>query len=180
MNCRNAANMSTNIPLRRITINNNSGTTQSYALFAAEPAIDPPLETSANLRNDFILAFRGLSGHGGQALLAMPYEELNGVCGTRAHELLNDGVQVEVLNYKPIRLGYVKSAGQVVPGTTCDVTAANGSLKFDVDQALPSLGASGAFCIRTKPDFSYKEARVGMCRFDDSSVRATAYTHISL
>ena len=101
--------MSTNIPLRRITINNNSGTTKSYALFAAEPAIDPPLEASANLRNDFILAFRGLSGHGGQALLAMPYEELNAVCGTRAHELLNDGVQVEVLNYKPIPLGYVKS-----------------------------------------------------------------------
>ena len=146
--------------LLTITITNNSGIQQSYALFAGEPTIQPSVKP---IHNDIITVFKGVAGGGGgQAFFTIPHAQLYAICGTSNRDAIEDGVQLEIVDKQLITLGHTTDEGKLVAGTTCNVSVENGTPVFNRHAAVGPLGNPGCFCIRTSTDFSYKEAKVGM------------------
>ena len=138
-----------------VTITNRSGSVQSYVLFAETPAVTP---RPAQLQTNIMVALRGVAGTGGQAYFSMPRDRLFAICGTSNSDGLVDDIQFEVLDKTAATLGAQTRDGGLVPGTTCEVVANGAAPMFAANQTAPALGELGAFCIRTKKDFSYPAA----------------------
>ncbi|RMZ71712.1 hypothetical protein GMOD_00006855 [Pyrenophora seminiperda CCB06] len=144
--------------LYTITITNNSGVLQSYALFAAAPSITP--ETKP-IHNDIITVFKNVSGNGGQVFFTMPIAQLHAICGTIQRDGLQNGVQTEIIDKERVQLGRVTDDSKMVPGSTCSVEVQKGSLIFSRRTAGNGVGEPEAFCVCTGTDFAYTEARSG-------------------
>lgn len=149
-----------------ITITNFSGETQSYAIFANVPTVTPNVK---EINNDVITVFRGVaSGGGGKAFFSMPKSQLCAICGASNRDGSAAGLQSEVMDHKPIKLGLKTDEGKVVPGTTCEIVIVQGSPSFSQRQTMASLGNTGSFCIQTKGDFTYREAKISEFLFFSS------------
>lgn len=144
--------------LLSITITNNSGVLQSYALFTGEPTVTPEVSP---IYNDIITTFKGVSGNGGQAFFTMPSAQLHAICGTIHRDAIEEGVQTEIVDKQSVTLGHVTDEGKLIPGSTCSVEVQKGSMVFSRTAAVTMLGNPGCFCIRTATDFAYTEAKQG-------------------
>jgi hypothetical protein len=143
--------------LCHLSILNKSGTTQSYAVFAGAPVITPQVTP---IYNDFVASFRGVS-NGGHAIFTMRLDNLHAICGTRNYDISTDGVQIEVVDHRPIILGKTDHEGRLTAGSTCAISVKDGSPQFDSRQPLPGLGDKDTFCMRTKTDFTFQDAEAG-------------------
>ncbi|KAI5201224.1 hypothetical protein E4T42_08722 [Aureobasidium subglaciale] len=143
---------------RSITITNASGSTQSYALYAAPPNITP---TVSDINTNAILVLRGVACTSGQAYFTIPKTPLYAVCGTSYGGESTVETQVEVLDTRPIQIGQKKDDGVLVAGTTLELLIRKGTPTFAPKADVPSSGDEGCFCIRTSNEFTHSEARAG-------------------
>jgi hypothetical protein len=143
---------------RTITITNTSGSTQSYALFAAAPAVTPAVST---ISNNIILVLRGVASSSGQAYFTLPKEPLYAVCGIIYGGESTVESQVEVLDSRPIETGRMSDDGVAVAGTTLEMILRKGTPNFANRPDIQPTGKQDCFCIRTSSEFTHSEARAG-------------------
>jgi hypothetical protein len=134
------------------TIVNQSGVSQSYAIFCKEPAVNPPAH---GLVSHAVLVAHGVASGSGTAFLTLPRTELYALCGINCKDAT---VQVRVLDRRPVSLG-TGSSHTLRHGTTCvtQVTSATPSFALWGGPA-DDRGEVGAFCIETGADFTYEQA----------------------
>ncbi|KAL3450342.1 hypothetical protein BJX65DRAFT_305184 [Aspergillus insuetus] len=134
------------------TIVNQSGVSQSYAIFCKEPAVNPPAH---GLVSHAVLVAHGVASGSGTAFLTLPRTELYALCGLNYKEA---SVQIRVLDRRPVSLG-TSSSHTLDHGTTCvtQVTSATPSFALWGGPA-DDRGEVGAFCIETGADFTYEQA----------------------
>lgn len=134
------------------TIVNQSGVSQSYAIFCKEPAVHPPAH---GLVSHAVLVAHGVASGSGTAFLALPRTELYALCGTN----YKDGsVQVRVLDRRQVSLG-TGSSDTLRHGTTCVTQVTSATPSFDLwGGPADDRGEVGAFCIETGADFTYEQA----------------------
>ncbi|KAG2414749.1 hypothetical protein HFD88_003941 [Aspergillus terreus] len=134
------------------TIVNQSGVSQSYAIFCKEPAVHPPAH---GLVSHAVLVAHGVASGSGTAFLALPRTELYALCGTN----YKDGsVQVRVLDRRQVSLG-IGSSDTLRHGTTCVTQVTSATPSFDLwGGPADDRGEVGAFCIETGADFTYEQA----------------------
>ncbi|KAM6509989.1 hypothetical protein FALCPG4_017622 [Fusarium falciforme] len=143
---------------RTITITNTSGSTQSYALFAAAPAVTPAV---SSISNNIILVLRGVASSSGQAYFTLPKEPLYAVCGIIYGGESTVESQVEVLDSRPIETGRMSDDGVPVAGTTLELILRKGTPNFANRPDIQPTGKQDCFCIRTSSEFTHSEARAG-------------------
>ena len=136
------------------TVENMSGITQNYAIFAGEPEIKPKVH---DLRNDIFTSFQGVASHGGRAYFTMPRYQLSAICGTYIRSSVESGIQIEIVDHMSITLGSTSARGTVRPGTTCGVVIEDGSPVF-AKHTISDGGNAKCFCVQTGADFTYQEA----------------------
>ena len=141
-----------------VTIKNNSGSTQTYVVFAEPPTIEPAPE---KIQTNVMFSLRGVAGDGGQAYFTLPSNGLHALCGTSDGAAKEELVQFEVLDSQPVKPGMQTDNGKIQPGTTCEVMVSEGTPRFVDEHIVPALGGEGTFCLRTRRDFTYKEAAAG-------------------
>ncbi|KAI8627447.1 hypothetical protein F5Y19DRAFT_465904 [Xylariaceae sp. FL1651] len=143
---------------RSITITNVSGSTQSYALFAALPVVTPAV---SDMENNIILVLRGVASMSGQAYFTIPKAPMYAICGTSYGGETTVETRVEVLDTRPVQPGLRGDDGVLVPGTTLELILRKGTPNFANKVDTPPSGDEGCFCIRTCSEFTHSEARAG-------------------
>jgi hypothetical protein len=141
-----------------VTIKNNSGYAQTYIVFAEPPNITPAPE---NIQTNVMFSLRGVAGDGRQAYFTLPVKGLHALCGTSDGSAKDELVQFEVVDNVRVNLETQVDEGKLLPGTTCEVMVSDGTPRFTENQISTALGMEGAFCVKTRRDFTYKEAVAG-------------------
>lgn len=148
----------TRVMQRTITITNATGSTQTYALFAATPTVTPAI---SSINNNIILVLRGVASTTGQAYFTLPKGPLYAVCGVSYGGESTVETQVEVLDTRLIDTGRKSDDGTALPGTTLELIMRKGTPNFSNKPDIPPSGNEGCFCIRTSSEFTHSDARAG-------------------
>ncbi|CEI63817.1 hypothetical protein FVEN_g9125 [Fusarium venenatum] len=136
-----------------ITVQNQSGAAQQYALVAEKPEVRGGNVSSPIWSSVFATA---QAGEGDTAFFTIEnqYFAILGTSQCRPQ----DGTNVSVSGTQPVELGSTRSDGTKEPGTTIGVVASNDMLQFSYDHSNPS-GQSRAFELKTKTDFTHDDAQ---------------------
>lgn len=156
-----SSSWSTNDKPRNITITNSTGSTQSYALFADTPKITPGIPV---ISNNIILVLRGVASASGQAYFTLPKSPFYAVCGTSYGGESTVETKVEVLDSRPVEVGYKADDQTLVAGTTLELVIKRGTPNFANRPDIVPSGHEGCFCIRTSSEFTHSQARAGKSR----------------
>jgi hypothetical protein len=149
-----------------ISINNQSSSKQSYAIFAAAPTIKRNGNSAVSVVTRIITSVRGVASPQGQASFMLS-KKLFATCGVYDVEADTSpqnqhrkriGTGIEVVDQRPVVLGCKDERGRPLPGTTLRIECSDGTPAFTTEEIHPS-GDFGSFCILTGRDFSVKEAK---------------------
>ncbi|KIX94051.1 uncharacterized protein Z520_10077 [Fonsecaea multimorphosa CBS 102226] len=133
----------------KITIANQSGKQQRYALFAEKPAVTgTPQE---GLQHVFATAHTASD----QIAFIEIHRQYYAMCGL-FESCPGRGVNVSVVERREVTLGIVHMDGTQSPGTTLSMTVIDGVPQFRQEMTLKS--AANAFEIDTDDSFTYEEA----------------------
>lgn len=153
-----------------ITINNKSGSSQSYSLFAQVPTVKPSADT---LSLHAILVARGITTSSGTAIMTIPKGDYYAVCGVNYQD---EAVQMLVLDRQPVSLGPT-SSNERRRGTTCFMKAQQNSLSFDLWKGPgEDKGEAGSFCVQTGADFTYYQAKNSKWGLDKETAICLTYS----
>ncbi|KAJ5970779.1 uncharacterized protein N7479_000697 [Penicillium vulpinum] len=145
-------------PKYSVTICNQSGVTQTYVVFSGPPTINPAPHL---VQTNVMFVLREVAGDGGQAYFTMPSTSLFAICGTFDGRSKHDSLQFEVLDSVPVKLGTRADDGTLIYGTTCAMVVPHSSPMFSETSPTTPSGGLGSFCVRTKKDFTAKQAVAG-------------------
>ena len=156
-----------------ISINNKSGSKQSYALFAEAPTLKPN-SPERKVTTGIVTSVHGVSSGKGQASFIIS-KQLYATCGTYDVEFdptagANDhkspvGTGTEVIDQREVVLGFRESNGRETPGSLWEVDASGGSPAFATNNPEPG-GELDCFAIKTRGDFTDQEAKLSTCVTD--------------
>lgn len=135
-----------------ITVKNNSGAHQRYALFNKPPKVTSRVQSQI-WTNVFAT---GNTPKGNTARFSM-YTQYYAIVGTSEGSPA-DGVEVDVTGQRQVNLGATKPTGEVVPGTTLGLTVSDDAPWFE-DNTYPDGAYVKSFEIKTKNDFTIAEAK---------------------
>lgn len=145
-----------------ITINNRSQETCSYGLYAEPPTISPSTPTLTRI----ITRVQGVANPHGQATFILS-KELIATCGIYDVDYNIPtppdpkkkpvGTGTEVIDQQSVNLGSQTLDGTLVSGTVLEIDCSHGTPCFSKVTARATAG-SGAFAIRTRPDFVPQQA----------------------
>jgi|SRR3569833_28045 len=141
-----------------ITVKNQSGAQQHYALFNKAPKVTGRVQGQIWSN---IFATGNTPNHS-QAHFSL-YTQYYAIVGSSQGSPAM-GVEVDVSGEVPVDLGTTRSNGEAVPGTTLGLKVDDGAPQFNPDP-YPNGSYVNAFEIRTGPDFSIAEARKGKPAF---------------
>lgn len=137
-----------------ITVKNESGSHQHYALFSKAPQVTGTVQGQV-WSNVFATANTPKQ----QTAQFTVYKQYYAVCGS-SNGSPDQGVQVSVGQTLPVTLGVKKPDGTVVHGTTVGLIDDGGAPAFS--DTLPAASSyPNAFEIDTHPDFTVQDAKDG-------------------
>jgi len=152
-----------------ISISNESGEKQNYAIFSEAPAIKSSSSMDVKVTTGIIASVRGVSSGHGMGCFTLS-KQLYATCGTFDADFGGPGgddskspvgTGTEVIDQRPVVLGSLNSHGTLIPGSLLQVETNSGSPSFISKD--PELGGElDCFAIRTKGDFTTQEARQSM------------------
>lgn len=152
-----------------ISIRNQSGSRNSYAVFSEVPNIKSGVP-DIKITTRIIMSVHGVAHGSGQASFILS-KQLYANCGT--YDVDSDktnedtsvgavGTGTEVVDLRPVTLGRIDTTqgGKFVPGTSLEIDGLGGSPSFT--PTLPDLqdGEVDRFVIRTKGHFTFQEAKL--------------------
>lgn len=137
-----------------ITVKNQSGAQQHYALFNKPPVVTGRVQGQI-WANVFAT---GNTPQGSQAHFTM-YTQYYGIVGS-SQGTPADGVVVDVTGESAVDLGSTTANGTAVPGTSLHLKVSDGAPQFDTNPN-PNASYVNAFEIRTANDFTINEAKKG-------------------
>ena len=137
-----------------ITVINQSGAQQHYALFNKAPIVTGKVQGTI-WANVFAVANTPDSQTGHFAM----YTQYYAICGSSQGSPA-DGVEVDVSGEKPVTLGSTTATGTAVPGTSIALEISDGAPEFS-HKELPNGGYPNAFEIQSGTDFTVNEATKG-------------------
>ncbi|EHK48126.1 hypothetical protein TRIATDRAFT_179833, partial [Trichoderma atroviride IMI 206040] len=134
-----------------ITVKNQSGSLQQYALFNKVPDVIGSVQEKI-WSNVFALE----KAANKQEILFELVNEYNAIVGKKKANA-SGSVTITVTGTEPVTLGHTESDGQPVPGTSLSMLVADDTPQFST-KALPNGSFPGAFEIRTG-NFSNEDAK---------------------
>ncbi|CAJ0548668.1 Ff.00g022810.m01.CDS01 [Fusarium sp. VM40] len=137
-----------------ITVKNQSGAQQHYAIFNKPPVVTG--KVSGQIWSNVFAT--GNTPKGQQANFSV-YKQYYAVVGT-SQGSPQQGVEVDVNGSKDVTLGSTKPDGTAVPGTTLQLLVQDEAPQFS-DNSLPDGSYPNAFEIQTGSDFTVAEAKNG-------------------
>ncbi|KAK2605656.1 hypothetical protein N8I77_008480 [Diaporthe amygdali] len=135
-----------------ITVKNNSGAHQHYALFNKPPKVTG-LVQSQIWSNVFATGNTPKNSTAKFSVYTQYYAIVGNSEGSPA-----DGVQVNVTAEREVNLGSTKPDGEVVPGTTLGLSVSEDAPEFD-DTTFPDGAYKESYEIKTKNDFTINDAK---------------------
>ena len=73
------------------------------------------------------------------------------------------GTGTEVIDQRPVTLGETDARGKTTGGTLLEVDSSGGSPAFVKGDELEAAGEVDCFAMRTRPDFTLREAKISPC-----------------
>jgi len=150
-----------------ISVNNQTNSKQSYAIFSAPPTIKRNGDdTAVHIVTRIITSVRGVASPSGLASFMLS-KQLYATCGVydvetdpspHNHYRKRIGTGIEVVDQRAVSLGTKNKDGSAVNGTTLRIECSGGTPAFTED-ILASSGALDCFAVVTGNDFSSKEAK---------------------
>lgn len=141
-----------------VTIKNESGSTQTYVVFAELPTIEPAPKA---IHTYVMISLPDVPSHVGQTYFTLPSNEIHAICGTSNSPADENHVHFEVFDSLPVKLGTYADKGKLQPGTMCEVVLSDGVPRFADEQIKTALGEEGAFCVNVRGGFTDEEAETG-------------------
>jgi hypothetical protein len=151
-----------------ISVNNKSGSKQSYAIFTEAPIIKPS-SPERKVTTGIITSVHGVSTGKGQASFILS-KQLYATCGTYDVEFDSTtsddnkspiGTGTEVIDQRPVSLGFKESNGKASSGSMWEVDTTGGAPSFATNNPEPGSDFE-CFAIKTRGDFTDQEAKLSM------------------
>ncbi len=139
-------------------IRNRSGVTASYAIIAAPPLVEPPINPT-HISTPIICVFRHVPSGNGAVRFEIP-KDIHACCGTALHDRMDQSPTLEIFDQRLVAFTSRPLRGTNYSGPL---------LHMVVDSGQPAFGKDGVqtdrpdtFSIETQPDFTAAEARSSM------------------